>query len=356
MPRDTADRLAIREIIENWVIWRDARMWDRFRTLWHSDGQMWATWFQGSHEDFIKVSQQGFDRGVRIMHMLGGTSIDIKGKRAIAQSKMTISQRAKVEGVECDVVCTGRFYDFLEKRKGAGAWCCAASPMRRTASIRSIRRPSWCSTAPIWRNSRKATGTSPICRARSATQIKSDMPGHAGPELETLYSWGANWLKGKKLPAVGPWRAGHLVRFSGARKNACPGSAAMSLAANFNLLNEFNILRIICGLFFIPHIYGKFYEPAALGFFVAAKFKPPKFWMYLSGTIETVLAIGLIFGIFTTLAGAIAAIHLGVATVAVARLTKKWLWNIGGYEYCLFWAICCLVVAMHAYRIGGILG
>ncbi len=30
---------------------------------------------------------------------------------------MTISQRAPVEGVVCDVVCTGRFYDFLEKRK-----------------------------------------------------------------------------------------------------------------------------------------------------------------------------------------------------------------------------------------------
>ena len=52
------------------------------------------------------------------MHMLGGMSIDIKGKRAIAQTKMTISQRAEVEGVICDVVCTGRFYDFLEKRKG----------------------------------------------------------------------------------------------------------------------------------------------------------------------------------------------------------------------------------------------
>jgi len=25
----------------------------------------------------------------------------------------------------------------------------------------------------------------------------------------------------------------------------------------------------------------------------------------------------------------------------------KWLWNIGGYEYCVFWAICCIVVAMH---------
>jgi hypothetical protein len=118
MPRDTADRLAIRALIENWALWRDARMWDRFRTVWHKDGQMWATWFQGSYEEFIRVSQEGYDRGVRIMHMLGGMSIDLKGKRAIAQTKMTISQRAMVEGVLCDVVCSGRFYDFLEKRKG----------------------------------------------------------------------------------------------------------------------------------------------------------------------------------------------------------------------------------------------
>ena len=31
----------------------------------------------------------------------------------------------------------------------------------------------------------------------------------------------------------------------------------MSFADKFNLLNEFNILRIICGAFFIPHIVGK---------------------------------------------------------------------------------------------------
>ncbi len=128
----------------------------------------------------------------------------------------------------------------------------------------------------------------------------------------------------------------------------------MSFAANFNLLNEFNILRLICGLFLIPHIYGKFYEPAALGFFVAAKFKPPKFWMYLAGTVETVLAIGLIFGIYTTISGAVAAVHLAIAAAGVYRVTGKWLWNIGGFEYCLFWAICCLVVAMHGYRTGGL--
>ena len=39
------------------------------------------------------------------------------------------------------------------------------------------------------------------------------------------------------------------------------------------------------------------------------------------------------------------------AAAAVWKVTKgKWLWNIGGYEYCLFWAICCLIVAMHYYH------
>jgi len=121
----------------------------------------------------------------------------------------------------------------------------------------------------------------------------------------------------------------------------------MSLAEKFNLLNGIVILRIICGAFFVPHLYAKFFVPEALGFFVAAGFKPPATWMYIACAVETVLAIGLIFGIYTTFVAAIAAIHLLVAAAAVCRVTKgKWLWNIGGYEYCLFWAICCVVVAI----------
>lgn len=119
------------------------------------------------------------------------------------------------------------------------------------------------------------------------------------------------------------------------------------LAQSFDLTNGFNILRIICGAFFIPHIYAKFFVPEALGFFVAARFRPPAFWMYTACVIETVLAIGLIFGIFLPYVGAVAAIHLTVAAVAVYRVTGgKWLWNIGGCEYCVFWAIACAVVAM----------
>ena len=39
--------------------------WERFRTVWHDDGRMMATWFQGPDEEFIRVSREGFERGVR---------------------------------------------------------------------------------------------------------------------------------------------------------------------------------------------------------------------------------------------------------------------------------------------------
>ena len=113
-----ADKVTIRELVENWALWRDARLWDRFRTVWHADGRMMATWFQGSFEEFIKVNDEGWARGVRILHFLGGSAIDVAGDRAIAQTKMTISQRAPVEGVICDVRLHRPLLRFLRKRDG----------------------------------------------------------------------------------------------------------------------------------------------------------------------------------------------------------------------------------------------
>ena len=112
------DKLAIRELIENWAVWRDSFSGTssaRSGTGRPDVGDLVSGHLRGVHRGEHRGLQA---KGVRIYHFLGGTSIDIKGKRAIAQTKMSISQRAKVEGVECDVLCIGRFYDFLEKRKG----------------------------------------------------------------------------------------------------------------------------------------------------------------------------------------------------------------------------------------------
>jgi hypothetical protein len=196
---DAADRLAIRELVENWALWRDARLWDRFRTVWHDDGWMMATWFQGPFEQFIKVSQEGYDRGVRILHFLGGTSIELKGKRAIAQTEMTISQRAMVDGVLCDVVCTGRFYNLIEKRRGR--W----GIVRRETIYEKDRLDPVDPSATL-KLDQDLLGSFPegyrhlaYLQTRVGYQVKRDMPGIDGPELDALYARGARWLRGEPL-------------------------------------------------------------------------------------------------------------------------------------------------------------
>jgi SnoaL-like domain len=116
MDPHAVEKLAIRDVVENWAMWRDAGDWERFATVWHADGWMTATWFQGPAQRFIEVSREGFNNGVNILHFLGGFTCDVVGFRAISQTKMTINQRASVDGILADVVCTGRFYDFFEKR------------------------------------------------------------------------------------------------------------------------------------------------------------------------------------------------------------------------------------------------
>jgi hypothetical protein len=193
------DRVEIRELVENWAVWRDALDWDRFRTLWHPEGRMMATWWQGGFEDFIRVSVEGFERGVRILHFLGGSSIDVSGDRAIAQTKMMISQRAPVEGVLSDVVCTGRFYDFLERR--GGRW---GLVLRQPIYERDRLDPVTPGAAPPLDRA-TLDGFPEGYRHLAYLQtgigydVKLDMPGLTGPEVEQLYQDGAAWLEGAPL-------------------------------------------------------------------------------------------------------------------------------------------------------------
>ena len=195
---EVEDRRAIRDLIENWAVWRDALMWDRFRTVWHDDGRMMATWFQGTADEFIKVSQEGYERGVRILHFLGGSSVDIAGARAIAQTKMTISQRASVDGVVCDVVCTGRFYDFFEKRDDR--W----GLVLRQPIYEKDRLDPIDPAAPLQLD-RNLLAQFPegyrhlaYLQTRIGYKVKTDMPGLDGPEVAALYRRGEDWL-GRKL-------------------------------------------------------------------------------------------------------------------------------------------------------------
>jgi hypothetical protein len=199
MRDEVSDRRIIRELVENWAVWRDARLWDRFRTVWHSDGRMMATWFQGSFEEFIAMNDAGWKKGVRILHFLGGSTIDVKGDRAIAQTKMTISQRAPVEGVICDVVCTGRFYDFFAHREGRWGLV-LRQPIYEKDRLDPVE-PSAKLELDKDLLARFPEGYRHLAylQTRIGYLVKPDMPGIEGEELDKLYARGAGWLEGGPL-------------------------------------------------------------------------------------------------------------------------------------------------------------
>ena len=193
------DELLIRRMVERWAVWRDAGLWERFRTVWHDDGVMMATWFQGPFEEFIRVTIEGWNKGVSILHFLGGSSIDVQGTRAIAQTKMTISQRGLVEGVLCDVVCTGRFYDFFEERNGR--WGLVhRQPIYEKDRIDPVDPAAQLTLDPV------ALAEFPegyrhlaYIQTRIGYKVKMDMPMLKGEKVQDLYRRGGNWLAGQPL-------------------------------------------------------------------------------------------------------------------------------------------------------------
>lgn len=196
----TNDQLEIRQLIDNWVLWRDAGFWDRFATVWHDDGWMTATWFQGPGRDFIEISRAGFEKGVNILHAQGAHTADIAGARAVAQTKMEIHQRATVDGVLVDVVVTGRFYDFLEKR--AGRW----GLVRRQPIYEKDRMdpvdPSATLKLDAERLARFPEGYRHLAYLQSSVgfNVKGNLPGLKGAAVEKLYEEGRAWLEGSATP------------------------------------------------------------------------------------------------------------------------------------------------------------
>jgi hypothetical protein len=191
------DRIAIRQLIDDWVVYSDAGDWDRFRSVWHDDGHMMATWTQGSADEFVEMRRKAFNSGTMgILHFLGAHSAEIAGSRAVAQTKMQILQRAPVEGVLCDVVCTGRFYDFLEKRNGRWG-------LVHRQPIYEKDRLDPVTTDRVPKLDEALLNSFPegyrhlaYLQARLGYPVKNDMPGLKGAAVQALYVRGRAWLDG----------------------------------------------------------------------------------------------------------------------------------------------------------------
>jgi hypothetical protein len=197
MDTSFTDVQQIRDLIERWVVYRDSLLWDKFRTVWHDDGVMTATWTTGPIEDFIKITQEGVKNGLNIMHLLGGSAIEVNGNRAVSMTRFMILQRAMVEGVLCDVTCYARHYDLWEKR--GERW---GLIRRETIADKDRIDPVDNTKTVVLDNA--LLEQYPIeyrhlayLQTKVGYNVDKDCPRlSGGKSLEALYQKGADWLKG----------------------------------------------------------------------------------------------------------------------------------------------------------------
>ena len=194
------DRLAIRELVENWSIFRDNREWERFLTVWHEDGVMMTTWGgKASPQQFIEAATKGFAKGDRMLHSVGGVTARVEGDRGFAMSKLRIMQRGPVEGVICDVTCIGLNFDFVERRAGRWGIVLRQPVYERDYIVPTDPTQTVALKAEIMQ--RRPDGYQRLAYLQEGLgyTIKPDMPTEEGAERGALKEQVEDWLAGGPL-------------------------------------------------------------------------------------------------------------------------------------------------------------
>jgi hypothetical protein len=194
------DRLELRELVNDWAMWRDMRRWDKFAELWHEGGVMMTTWGgRTTPQGFMEAAEAGYQRGDRMLHSNGGVTVELAGDRAIVHTKLRIMQRAVVDGVLCDATCLGRDYDFCEKREGRWGLVCR-QPIYERDSLVVVNPADSVDVGP------EQLATLPDGYARLGYmqaglgyEIGLDLPTLDNDAVHRLYEAGAAWLRGEPL-------------------------------------------------------------------------------------------------------------------------------------------------------------
>ncbi|QEY72037.1 nuclear transport factor 2 family protein [Pseudomonas denitrificans (nom. rej.)] len=115
MHSNLEDRQQITDLMTGWIH-RDLSQWDRLAGLFHPDGIIEVTWFEGPFTQFIEGSRRMGASDLRTKHLIGTPVVEFNGNRAIVETNAVIV----AENVRLDLGCSvhNRFYDLAEKRDG----------------------------------------------------------------------------------------------------------------------------------------------------------------------------------------------------------------------------------------------
>lgn len=109
------DRQQITNLMMGWL-YRDLGQWERLRDLFHSDGEIEVTWFEGKASDFVDGSIRMGASDLAAKHLIGTPVVTFNGSKAIVETNAVIVADNARLGLGC---CNhNRFYDLVEKRDG----------------------------------------------------------------------------------------------------------------------------------------------------------------------------------------------------------------------------------------------
>jgi hypothetical protein len=110
-----ADKLEITDLMNGWMF-RDKADWAKLSELFHEDGTIEVTWFEGAFTEFIEASRRMGASALKTKHFVGNPLVDFAGDKAIAETNAIIICDNATAGIGCNA--HARLYDQLERRDG----------------------------------------------------------------------------------------------------------------------------------------------------------------------------------------------------------------------------------------------
>ncbi|WP_370972242.1 nuclear transport factor 2 family protein [Enterobacter wuhouensis] len=111
------DRQQLNDLMNGWMH-RDLGEWQQLRDLFHPDGTIEITWFEGLAGDFVDGSMRMGASDLRTKHLIASPAVtfNASGNKAILETNAIILAENVKLNIGCE--CHNRFYDLAEKRDG----------------------------------------------------------------------------------------------------------------------------------------------------------------------------------------------------------------------------------------------
>ena len=117
MQNQNNDRQQLIDLVNGWIH-RDLGEWAQLRDLFHPDGTIEITWFEGLASDFVDGSMRMGASDLRTKHLitLPRITFNADGNKATLETNAVIIAENVKLNIGCE--CHNRFFDLAEKRDG----------------------------------------------------------------------------------------------------------------------------------------------------------------------------------------------------------------------------------------------